>query len=45
MAELLKGIDQPAVLQEARELMASHERLKRPDGYDPGPFQEEWLGD
>ena len=45
MAELLKGIDQPAVLQEARELMASHEGLKRPDGYDPGPFQEEWLGD
>ena len=20
-------------------------RLKRPDDYDPGPFQKEWLGD
>jgi len=40
---LLKSIDQPAALQEARELMATHERLKRPEGYDPGPFQEAWL--
>ena len=45
LVELLKGIHRPAVLHEARELMASHDRLKRPGGYDPGPFQKEWLGD
>ena len=43
VVELLREIDRPSVLQEARELVASHPRLKRPDGYDPGPFRKEWL--
>lgn len=43
IADLLKAIDEPAALQEARELVASHERVRRPDGYDPGPFRMEWL--
>ena len=41
---LLKGIDRPEVLQQARELIATHPRLMKPEGYDPGPFQQEWLG-
>ncbi len=45
VVELLQGIDRPNILQEALELVASHPRLKRPEGYDPGPFREEWLGD
>jgi len=44
MVELLKGIDESTVLQEARDLMATHERLKRPEGYTAGQFQREWLG-
>ncbi|MBU0595864.1 transglutaminase-like domain-containing protein, partial [Candidatus Bipolaricaulota bacterium] len=43
MVELLKSIDQPAMLQEARDFMVTHERLKRPDGYSAGKFQKEWL--
>ena len=44
MVELLQGIDGPAVLQEACDVMATHECLKRPDGYSAGKFQREWLG-
>ena len=44
MADLLKRINEPPVLQEACDLMVSHPRLKRPKGYDPGKFRKEWLG-
>ena len=40
---LLRSIDEPSVLQEARELIPSHPRLRRLEGYDPGPFRQEWL--
>jgi len=44
MVDLMKRIDEPAVLQEAREIMAAHERLARPVGYSAGKFRREWLG-
>ena len=43
MSELLRTVNEPDGLQQARDLIASHPRVKRPDGYDPGPFLEEWL--
>jgi len=43
MVELLRGIDEPAVLQEAHDAMATHERLRCPSGYSAGSFQREWL--
>ncbi|MBU1049646.1 transglutaminase-like domain-containing protein [Candidatus Bipolaricaulota bacterium] len=44
MAALLEDIDRPEILQKARGLMATHDRLKRPEGHNPGSFQLEWLG-
>jgi len=43
MLELLRDIDSPKALEEARVLMATHSRLKQPHNYSPGPFLEEWL--
>jgi hypothetical protein len=43
MVELLKGIDELTVFREACDVMATHERLRRPDGYSAGKFQREWL--
>jgi len=43
MFDLLKRIDEPAILQEARDLMSTHDRFMCPDGYSAGKFQEEWL--
>ncbi|MDD5265300.1 MAG: transglutaminase-like domain-containing protein [Candidatus Bipolaricaulis sp.] len=45
MARLLRSIDTPEGLQEARDQMAAHPRLRMPGGYDAGPFQKEWLAD
>ncbi len=43
MVELLRGIDELAILQEARDLMVTHERVKRPEGYTADKFQRAWL--
>ena len=44
MVELLQGVDEPAALQEACDVMATNERLTRPGGYSAGRFRREWLG-
>jgi hypothetical protein len=43
IADLLRHIDDPKVLQGALTLIATHPRVKRPDNYSAGRFQEAWL--
>jgi len=43
IADLLRHIDDPEVLQQARNLIATRPRVKRPDNYSAGRFQEAWL--
>ena len=43
IADILRQIDDPVGLEQARSLIATHPRVKRPEGYSAGRFQEAWL--